>query len=276
MPRKAKIEAHRGVYQKVKGSDLWWVRWVDVKGQRRTICAGNHSAAVTLADSKQLEKRTAQVLPAIPRRGVKFREVVEIGVKYSEDAKQGDAKGFKHRAETAPIEFGSRAADSITVGELQEWLNEMAADLDWAPGTYNRHKSALSTFFREAQRAGLVVNNPMRLVRRKAEPDGRLRYLFDEEEALLREKIVGPLNGAPCYPGSSSSGRWRPSGGIAAVGKEWFPAGFAAWTCTGNGNQSGTKWFSKWFPGQKRGHWPWSRYYGKSFISTDLLIDVSS
>jgi len=195
MPRKAKIEAHRGVYQKVKGSDLWWVRWVDVKGQRRTICAGNHSAAVTLADSKQLEKRTAQVLPAIPRRGVKFKEVVEIGVKYSEDAKQGDAKGFKHRAETALTEFGSRAADSITVGELQEWLNEMAADLDWAPGTYNRHKSALSTCFREAQRAGLVVNNPMRLVRRKAEPDGRLRYLFDEEEALLREKIVGPLNG---------------------------------------------------------------------------------
>ena len=115
MPRKAKIEAHRGVYQKVKGSDLWWVRWVDVKGQRRTICAGNHSAAVTLADSKQLEKRTAQVLPAIPRRGVKFKEVVEIGVKYSEDAKQGDAKGFKHRAETALTEFGSRAADSITV-----------------------------------------------------------------------------------------------------------------------------------------------------------------
>ena len=171
------------------------MRWVDVNGDRRTLSAGSHATAVILSDEKQLERRTAQVLPVNPHRGVTIKEVVEIGVKYSETAGQGDSKGFKHRAETALPEFGKRKAGTITVVELQEWLDETATDRQWAAGTYNSHKSAPSTCFREAQRAGNVVNNPMRLVRRKAEPDGRLRYLFDEEEALLRGKIMGPLNG---------------------------------------------------------------------------------
>ena len=69
MPRKPKVERHRGVYQKVKGSGLWWVRWLDLQGRRRTICAGNFGTAVKLSDEKQLERRTGQVLAPSLRRG---------------------------------------------------------------------------------------------------------------------------------------------------------------------------------------------------------------
>ena len=195
MPRKPKTETHRGVYRKVKGSNLWWVRWVDIKGRRRTVCAGNFGTAVKLSEEKQLERRTGQLLPVNVRRGFKFSEVVAIGVKYSEGAGQGDAKGFKARVELVLEEFGDRAADSITTTELQEWMDETAEQREWSASTRNRYKFSISSCFREAQRAGKVVNNPMRLVRRLKEMDGRLRYLFDEEEALLRAKIMGPLNG---------------------------------------------------------------------------------
>ena len=119
MPRKPKTETYRGVYQKVKGANLWWVRWVDIKGERRTICAGNYSTAVKLSDEKQLERRIGQLLPLNVRKGCKFSEVVAIGVKFSEDSKQGDAKGFKARAELPLEEFGGRMADSITTPEMQ-------------------------------------------------------------------------------------------------------------------------------------------------------------
>jgi site-specific recombinase XerD len=195
VPRKPKTETYRGVYQKVKGANLWWVRWVDIKGERRTICAGNYSTAVKLSDEKQLERRIGQLLPLNVRKGCKFSEVVAIGVKFSEDSKQGDAKGFKARAELPLEEFGGRMADSITTPEMQEWMDEMAAERDWSAGTRNRYKSTISSCFREAQRAAKVVSNPMRLVRRQREPEGRLRYLLGEEEALLRAKIRGPLNG---------------------------------------------------------------------------------
>jgi hypothetical protein len=104
-----------------------------------------------------------------------------------------------------------------------------------AAGTYNRHKSALSTCFREAQRAGKIVNNPMRLVRSRKEMDGRLRYLFDEEEVLLRETGARRCN----------TSRRLPSLAGAASGK--------------------------WFPGSKRGFLPGPRCCCKSFIPTDLL-----
>ena len=69
MPRKPKVETHRGVYQKVKGSGLWWVRWLDLQGRRRTICAGNFGTAVKLSDKKQPERRPGLVLASSLRRG---------------------------------------------------------------------------------------------------------------------------------------------------------------------------------------------------------------
>ena len=195
MPRKAKVETHRGVYQKVKGSKDWWVRWVDIKGKRRTICAGNYGTAVKLSDEKQLERRTGQLLPVNPRHGVKFSDVVALGVKYAEGAKQGDAKGLKARAELACLEFGDRAAASITTAELQEWMDNMTEEREWSAGTQNRYKSSISSCFREAMRAGKVTENPMRLVRRSKEPMGRVRYLTAEEEVRLRAAIKADLPG---------------------------------------------------------------------------------
>jgi hypothetical protein len=54
MPRKPKTETHRGVDQKLKGSDIWWVRWVDIKGTRRAVRAGNFGTAVKLSDESRL------------------------------------------------------------------------------------------------------------------------------------------------------------------------------------------------------------------------------
>ncbi|HEY1161179.1 MAG TPA: site-specific integrase [Terracidiphilus sp.] len=195
MPRKPKVETHRGVYQKVKGSGLWWVRWLDLQGRRRTICAGNFGTAVKLSDEKQLERRTGQVLAPSLRRGFKFSEVVALGVKYSVGRKQGDAKGFQARAELALEEFGHRAADSITTDELQKWMDEEAEEREWSAATQNRYKSSISSCFREAMRAGKVSRNPMLLVRRHTEPMGRVRYLTEDEEQRLKAAIKADLPG---------------------------------------------------------------------------------
>jgi hypothetical protein len=50
MPRKKQPAKHEGVFEEIAGSGIWWVRWTDEAGKRRTLSAGELHTAVTLAD----------------------------------------------------------------------------------------------------------------------------------------------------------------------------------------------------------------------------------
>jgi hypothetical protein len=49
MPRKAKEKKHRGVFEREKGSEIYWVRFLDVDGKRKARCIGNFSDAVNFS-----------------------------------------------------------------------------------------------------------------------------------------------------------------------------------------------------------------------------------
>lgn len=174
MPRKPKEQKHAGVFEKIKGSGIWWVRYTNAQGKRAKAKVGTFSQAVAVYEQRKAEVRLGVLLPAASHRA---------------------ARDFKQRVELALPAFGDRAAGSITTGELQEWMDEMAEEREWTGGTRNRVKSSLSTVFREAMRAGKVAVNPARLLRRVKEPMGRVRFLSDDEEARLREAIAATLPG---------------------------------------------------------------------------------
>jgi integrase len=69
-------------------------------------------------------------------------------------------------------EFGERSAE-IPIDELRRWLN----DQDWEAGTYNRYKSTLSLIYRLAIENQKATTNPARLLKRKREDNGRVRFL---------------------------------------------------------------------------------------------------
>ena len=194
MPRRPKQEKHKGVFERVKGSGIWWIRYTNEQGKRVTSKVGTFSAAVRVYDQRTTEIRLGILLPKSPRRGTKFSDLVTDATKFSEKHHRA-SKDFKQRVELALPEFGNRIAESITTRELQDWLDEMAEEREWAGGTQNRFKSSLSTVFREGMRAGKVSINPARLIRRSKESLGRVRFLSYEEEAKLRKAIAVTLPG---------------------------------------------------------------------------------
>ena len=194
MPRKPKQEKHKGVFEKVKDSGIWWIRYTNEQGKRVTSKVGNFSAAVRVYEQRTTAIRVGILLPNSPRRGTKFSELVTDANKFSEKHHRA-SKDFKQRADLALADFGDRVAESITTAELQAWVDEMAEEREWTGGTQNRFKSTLSTVFREGMRAGKVTVNPARLIRRAKESLGRVRFLSYEEEAKLRKAIAATLPG---------------------------------------------------------------------------------
>ena len=194
MPRRPKQEKHKGVFEKVKNSGIWWIRYTNEQGKRVTSKVGNFSAAVRVYEQRTTAIRVGILLPNSPRRGTKFSELVTDANKFSEKHHRA-SKDFKQRADLALADFGDRVAESITTAELQAWVDEMAEEREWTGGTQNRFKSTLSTVFREGMRAGKVTVNPARLIRRAKESLGRVRFLSYEEEAKLRKAIAATLPG---------------------------------------------------------------------------------
>jgi site-specific recombinase XerD len=194
MPRKPKNPKHRGVFERVKGSNIWWIRYTNEQGKRVAAKVGTFSAAVHVYEQRTAAIRLGVLLPNSPRRGVRFSELVADAIKFSEKHHRA-SKDFKQRVNLAVDEFGDRVAESITTRELQDWVDEMAEEREWTGGTRNRFKSSLSTVFREGMRAGKITVNPARLIRRSKESLGRVRFLSYEEEAKLRKAIAATLPG---------------------------------------------------------------------------------
>jgi len=194
MPRKPRQEKRKGIFERVKGSNIWWIRYTNEQGKRVAAKVGTFAAAVHVYERRTAAIRLGVLLPNSPRRGVKFSELVADAIKFSEKHHRA-SKDFKQRVNLALDEFGDRVAESITTRELQDWVDEMAEQREWTGGTRNRFKSSLSTVFREGMRAGKITVNPARLIRRSKESLGRVRFLSYEEEAKLRKAIAATLPG---------------------------------------------------------------------------------
>jgi len=194
MPRKPQNQKHRGVFERVKGSNIWWIRCTNERGKRVTSKVGTFAAAVHVYEQRTAAIRLGVLLPHSPRRGVKFSELVVDAINFAEKHHRA-SKDFKQRANLAIEAFGDRVAESITTPELQDWIDRMTEEREWAGGTQNRFKSTLSTVFREGMRAAKVTVNPARLIRRSKESLGRVRFLSYEEEAKLRKAIAATLPG---------------------------------------------------------------------------------
>jgi site-specific recombinase XerD len=194
MPRKPRQGKRKGVFERVKGSNIWWIRYTNEQGKRVAAKVGTFSAAVHVYEQRTAAIRLGVLLPNSPRRGVRFSELAAEAIKFSEKHHRA-SKDFKQRVNLAVDEFGDRVAESITTRELQDWVDEMAEEREWTGGTRNRFKSSLSTVFREGMRAGKITVNPARLIRRSKESLGRVRFLSYEEEARLRKAIAATLPG---------------------------------------------------------------------------------
>jgi integrase len=183
MRRRTQAKA-TGVWEKVPGSGIWWIRYrVDGKLKREKV--GRKSDAIALYQQRKSEIRAGKKLPDNLRAsGIKFSELAKDILSYSEKHHR-DTRNVSSRLERVLPSFGTRPAESIKPAEIDSWL---ALNCTTA-ATANRYRSLFSLVFREALRNGKVTANPARLVRQRHENNGVIRWLTDDEEKRLRNVI---------------------------------------------------------------------------------------
>ncbi len=112
----------RGVYEKLPGSGIWWVRYADAMGRIRREKAGTKSSALTLYRKRKTESLQRKKLPENLRTPtVSFAELAHDALVYSKTHKityQDDV----HRMPWLLAAFRDRAADSITPQDLETHL----------------------------------------------------------------------------------------------------------------------------------------------------------
>jgi integrase len=173
----------RGIYEKVAGSKVWWIRYADASGRIRREKVGNKAAAIQLYQKRKTQILQGEKLPEKFRtRKVSFGELAKDALEYC----RANNLGYQfdgYRIGRLVAEFGSRNAD-LAIEQIRAWFNEQA----WEAGTYNRYKSTLSMLYRVGIENNKIKTNPARLLKHKREENGRVRFLNqhtgDEYERL--------------------------------------------------------------------------------------------
>ncbi|MGH9604282.1 MAG: tyrosine-type recombinase/integrase [Terracidiphilus sp.] len=176
----------RGVWEKVQGSGIWWIHYVDAEGKRRREKVGRKADSIKLYQQRKADaiagRKLAKPLRARERS---FKEFANNAIIYAKKHKANPADD-EQKIGLLVAEFGVRPASSLTQQELEAFLESRRT----SPATFNRYRATLSMIFREAIRNGWTERNPARLIKAKKEDNARIRFLSDEEEKRLREVLA--------------------------------------------------------------------------------------
>jgi len=178
----------RGIFEKVRGSGIWWIRYVDSQGRYRREKAGLWGIADKLLSKRKTEALNGKKLPELRRRTILFSELADDAIKYIEGRYARPADDVA-RMKLLKDRLPNRAADSITAYEIQNLLEALAAERKWSSSSRNHHHNLLSLAYRLGILHGKAKESPLRGLRRKAENNGRVRFLSAEEEEKLRSII---------------------------------------------------------------------------------------
>jgi hypothetical protein len=191
--REVTMTKKRGIFEKVPGSGIWFIRFVDGRGRYRREKAGTYSFAIKLLDKRRGEAVQGKKLPeTLRRKFVPFSEIAEDALVHSRAHKrswQDDESRMKRLVEW----WGGRDAEGIATSEMECQLSDAARDEKWAPSTFNHYRSLLMLTYREARRSGKVNVNPARDVRHRREDNSRVRYLNQFEPARTEIDYLKPL-----------------------------------------------------------------------------------
>jgi integrase len=174
----------RGIYEKPKGSGVWWIHYY-AAGKRHREKVGRKSAAIDLYQVRKADALAGRKLPELrTSKVVTLADLIDDALEFV--AHHKDKRNYKSKAAIVREALGSSPAADLTPQELERWLRGQCK----TPATSNRYKAFISLCYREGIRNGKVTINPARLVRHRKEETGRLRFLGREEYDRLHKVIA--------------------------------------------------------------------------------------
>lgn len=172
----------RGLFERPKGSGIWWIRYHDGDGHEHREKIGTKGLARRVSEKRKTEIRDGRYFPPENKIAVRFDEIAAdykaAAQKDGREIIRGEI-GYRRLQEC----FGGMAADSIASSRIEAFRDRLGEDL--SPATVNLHLKLLRAIFIRAVRAQAVSSNPVSRVRFCKENNKRLRWLSEEEENAL-------------------------------------------------------------------------------------------
>jgi len=176
----------RGLFEKVKGSGQWWIRYADQYGHIHREKVGPKSLA-----NKAYAKRKTQIREGLffseklgQRKDMLFKDMAKL---YLEDHSKVNKRSYVtdcYYMRRLTQAFGEKALSEITVQDVERLKGRIAQEVSVA--TVNRHLALLSGVFNKALAWKKTKANPVSGVKKFKENNERTRYLTEEEEPLLK------------------------------------------------------------------------------------------
>lgn len=178
----------RGIYEKLSGSKIYWIRYTDTGGNERREKCGNITAAKARLALRHSEK--SQGLSTNPPKTFLFGSLIDDALIYiSSENDAYAARDLKYKLERIRTAFATIPAARITKATIIQWLEDESAKRLWANASRNRYQAAWSLIFRVAKDNKKVRENPASGIKRKREENERTRWLTPEEEVRLTHAI---------------------------------------------------------------------------------------
>lgn len=187
----------KGIYERIPGSGVWWIRYADHRAKIRREKVGRRSDAVTLYSKRKTEILERKKLPekSLRTKPITFVELSKDALAHSEE-ENGERSTHELGLKLAIIgeDFNSKTMEEITKQDIQSWLKEQGDKRHWSPATRNRYQAAFSLVFRVGLDNEKITVNPASRIKRKTEDNDRVRFLRNEEneESRLRAEITKP------------------------------------------------------------------------------------
>ena len=172
----------RGLFERPRGSGIWWVRYFDRGGREHREKIGAKSLARRVYEKRKTEIREGRFFAPEKRETLSFESIQSdyrnSALKAGREIMRGDI-GYRRLNDA----FGPERADSITPAQIEVFRDKLAEELSAA--TVNLHLKLLRAIFMRAVRTQSVASNPVGSVKFCRENNKRLRWLRDDEESVL-------------------------------------------------------------------------------------------
>jgi hypothetical protein len=134
--RNAKI---RGVYEKDRGSGVWWIRFVDAQGRYRREKAGTRATARNLYTKRKNDALEGRKLPEKLRSApASFAEIANDAVGYIERRYSRPADEIA-RIQVLKTWFSGCSAYAVTTHEVEAALATAISENHWSASSANHH-----------------------------------------------------------------------------------------------------------------------------------------
>src|ERR1700678_2508334 len=108
--------ATKGVYERIPGSGIWWIRYADARGKEHREKVGRRSDAITLYSKRKTEALQRKKLPESFRaKGITFGQLCDDALEHSRAVNTADSTyELKLKIDVLRPELGHLKAEDIT------------------------------------------------------------------------------------------------------------------------------------------------------------------